>query len=39
VRWVRDGVRPAGDDLSGDLTDIGRQFTNPIRPGDPGGVN
>ncbi len=39
VRWVRDGIRPAGDDLSGDLTDIGRQFTNPIRPGDPGGVN
>ncbi len=39
VRWVRDGVRPAGDDLSGDLADIGRQFTNPLRPGDPGGVN
>lgn len=39
VRWVREGVRPAGDDLSGDLTDIGRQFTSPLRPGDPGGVN
>mgnify|MGYP005837220075 CR=1 FL=1 len=39
VRWVRDGIRPAGDDLSGDLTDIGRQFTDPLRPGDPGSVN
>ncbi|WP_322795573.1 serine aminopeptidase domain-containing protein [Tepidiforma sp.] len=39
VRWVREGVRPAGDDLSGDLSDIGRQFTNPLRPGDPGTVN
>jgi hypothetical protein len=36
VAWVRDGEKPAGDDLSGDLSDIGREFTNPIRPGDPG---
>jgi pimeloyl-ACP methyl ester carboxylesterase len=36
VRWVEDGVRPAGDDLLGDLRDIGRQFTVPLRPGDPG---
>lgn len=36
VRWVEDGVRPAGDDLLGDLRDIGRQFTEPLRPGDPG---
>ncbi len=36
VRWVRHGLRPAGDDLSGDLRDIGRQFTDPIRLGDPG---
>jgi dienelactone hydrolase len=37
VAWVEDGVRPAGDDLSGDLSDIGLQFTNPLREGDPGG--
>ncbi|MGE5596680.1 MAG: hypothetical protein ACM3S1_11685 [Hyphomicrobiales bacterium] len=34
--WVEDGKKPAGDDLTGDLSDIGRQFTNPLRPGDPG---
>ncbi|MBI5948251.1 MAG: hypothetical protein HY875_08945 [Chloroflexi bacterium] len=36
VAWVAGGTKPAGDDLSGDLTDAGRQFTNPLRPGDPG---
>ena len=36
VAWVRDGKKPAGDDLLGDLSDIGTQFTDPIRPGDPG---
>ncbi len=35
--WVESGKKPAGDDLMGDLTDIGKQFTNPLRPGDPGG--
>lgn len=34
--WVENGNKPKGDDLSGDLSDIGRQFTNPLRPGDPG---
>jgi dienelactone hydrolase len=34
--WVANGQKPKGDDLSGDLADIGRQFTNPLRPGDPG---
>lgn len=38
VAWVRDGKKPAGDDLSGDLTNIGMQFTNPLRPNDPGGI-
>jgi len=38
VRWVRDGVRPEGDNVFGDLTDAGRRFTNPLRPGDPGTV-
>jgi hypothetical protein len=36
VRWVRDGARPRGDDLSGDLSDVGRESTQPLRPGDPG---
>ncbi|MCE7927684.1 MAG: hypothetical protein DYG91_04165 [Chloroflexi bacterium CFX7] len=34
--WVVDGQKPGGDDMLGDLTDVGRQFTNPIRRGDPG---
>ena len=38
VRWVRQDVRPQGDDVMGDLRDAGRRFTNPIRPGDPGGL-
>ncbi len=37
VNWVTTGQKPAGDNISGDLSDIGRQFTNPLRPGDPGG--
>lgn len=36
VAWVEGGEKPAGDDLSGDLTDIGKTFTNPLREGDPG---
>lgn len=36
VSWVENGKKPAGDDLSGDLSNIGMKFTNPIRPGDPG---
>ncbi|MEQ1730273.1 MAG: hypothetical protein ABL982_18050 [Vicinamibacterales bacterium] len=38
VRWVREGVKPAGDSVFGDLRDAGRQFTNPLREGDPGGL-
>lgn len=34
--WVGGGTRPSGDNLSGDLTDAGRTFTEPLRPGDPG---
>lgn len=37
VAWVSTGAKPAGDDLSGDLSEIGTQFTTPLRPGDPGG--
>lgn len=36
VHWVRDGARPTGDDLSGDLRDVGRAFTQPLRGDDPG---
>jgi dienelactone hydrolase len=38
VNWVHNGVRPAGDDVLGDLHDAGRVFTSPLRPGDPGGL-
>lgn len=38
VKWVRDGVKPDGDEVLGDLTDAGRKFTQPIRDGDPGGL-
>jgi pimeloyl-ACP methyl ester carboxylesterase len=37
VTWVEEGKRPAGEDLSGDLTDAGKAFTNPVRANDPGG--
>ena len=36
VNWVRDGVRPEGDDVLGDLTNAGGRFTDPVRPSDPG---
>jgi pimeloyl-ACP methyl ester carboxylesterase len=38
VKWVRDGGKPQGDDVEGDLRDAGRTFTNPLRPNDPGGL-
>ena len=38
TKWVRQGTKPEGDDVSGDLSDAGRKFTDPLRPGDPGGV-
>jgi pimeloyl-ACP methyl ester carboxylesterase len=38
VTWVRNGSRPEGDNVSGDLTNAGLKFTNPLRPGDPGTV-
>jgi pimeloyl-ACP methyl ester carboxylesterase len=36
VAWVEQGKKPAGDDLTGDLSNIGMTFTNPLRDGDPG---
>lgn len=38
VAWVTQGKKPAGDNLSGDLSDIGRQFTTPLDPADPGTI-
>jgi alpha-beta hydrolase superfamily lysophospholipase len=38
VAWVKDGTKPKGEDLTGDLMNAGLEFTNPLRAGDPGGV-
>jgi hypothetical protein len=36
INWFEHGVKPAGDDIMGDLSNAGLPFTNPLRPGDPG---
>jgi hypothetical protein len=36
IAWTRGGPKPAGDNVLGNLSDAGRQFTNPRRPNDPG---
>ncbi len=36
--WVHKGTKPAGDEIDGDLSHAGMTFTNPLRPGDPGGI-
>ena len=36
AKWVRQGVRPEGDEVLGDLTNAGLKFTQPLRSGDPG---
>ena len=38
VAWVRQGTKPDGDEVYGDLSNAGATFTNPLRPNDPGGV-
>jgi hypothetical protein len=38
VKWVRQGVKPDGDDVDGDLTNAGMKFTEPLRANDPGGL-
>jgi pimeloyl-ACP methyl ester carboxylesterase len=38
VKWVRLGQRPEGDEVFGDLSDAGKKFTTPLRPGDPGAI-
>jgi pimeloyl-ACP methyl ester carboxylesterase len=39
VAWVREGRRPPGDSVFGDLSNAGLTFTNPLRPNDPGGIS
>jgi pimeloyl-ACP methyl ester carboxylesterase len=36
IAWFEQGVRPAGDDILGDLNNAGLKFTNPLRADDPG---
>ena len=36
--WVHKGTKPAGDEVSGDLSNAGMTFTNPLRANDPGGI-
>jgi pimeloyl-ACP methyl ester carboxylesterase len=38
TKWVREGKRPEGDEVFGDLSNGGMKFTDPLRPSDPGGV-
>jgi pimeloyl-ACP methyl ester carboxylesterase len=38
VKWVRDAVKPEGDNVLDDLRDAGRTFTSPLRANDPGTV-
>jgi hypothetical protein len=38
VKWVRDGTKPEGDEVLGDLRNAGMKFTNPLRGNDPGGL-
>jgi pimeloyl-ACP methyl ester carboxylesterase len=38
TQWVRQGTRPDGDEVLGDLSNAGMKFTDPLRPNDPGGV-
>lgn len=38
VNWVRNGAKPKGDNVFGDLSDAGRTFTNPVRMNDPGTI-
>ncbi len=37
-KWVRQGVKPEGDEVEGDLRQAGMKFTQPLRPNDPGGL-
>jgi pimeloyl-ACP methyl ester carboxylesterase len=34
TKWVKNGVKPAGEDFSGSLKNIGKKWTEPLRPDD-----
>jgi pimeloyl-ACP methyl ester carboxylesterase len=36
VAWVREGKKPAGDNVMADFRNAGLTFTQPLREGDPG---
>ena len=36
VAWVTTGARPEGEDLRGSLLDVGKKWTEPLSPDDPG---
>ena len=36
LNWVKNGVKPEGEDLSGSLLNAGLQWTDPLRTDDPG---
>jgi dienelactone hydrolase len=36
IHWVKNGVKPEGEDLLGSLENAGIQFTDPLRADDPG---
>ena len=36
VAWVKDGMKPEGEDLMGSLENAGIKWTEPLRPDDPG---
>jgi hypothetical protein len=36
VKWVREGTKPPGDNVMGDLRNAGMTFTQPRREGGPG---
>jgi pimeloyl-ACP methyl ester carboxylesterase len=36
IAWVNGGAKPGGEDLMGPLEDVGRRWTSPRRPDDPG---
>jgi len=38
TKWVKQGTKPEGDDVYGDLRNAGTTFTDPLRPNDPGGI-
>ncbi len=36
IAWVNTGIKPEGEDLLGPLDDVGKKWTEPLRPDDPG---